>query len=560
MALDLAVRGGTVVDGTGAPGRRGDVGVRDGRIVEVGEVDGPAETELDASGCVVAPGFIDPHTHLDAQLCWDGAATPTNLHGVTSVVIGLCGFGVAPCPPDGGDYLLRSLERVEEIPFESTSAGVDFGWETWGEYLHHLATLPLAVNVAGLVPHSALRWYVMGERARGEVATEDDRAAMVAELRRSLDGGALGLASSRGPNHEDGFGDPVPSRFADDDEIADLVGACRGRMWQINVETKFSGDPAGLISEIDRYAAWTDEAGARLSWTPLHANPDDGVWQAVLADNRERNRAGSVVYPQVASQAVTILLRFDERSLLGLVPGWREAFAGYRELDDDGRLAHLADPPVREAMRAAPRTAEMFSPDYDQWVFLGSPSDPTLVGRTVEDAAAERGAHPADLLADTAVADRLATQVQIPAVNRDHDAIPALIADEHTLLGLGDSGAHVQSICGYSYPTHVLSVLVREQGTVGLELAIERMTRRPAWFCGLGDRGTVRVGAAADLTVFDPERIALGEIRLTDDLPAGATRLHQPAVGYRAVVVGGTVVLADDAPTGAAAGRVIGAA
>ena len=217
--LDRIVRGGTVVDGTGAPARPADVGVRGGRIVEVGEVSDDAREVIDASGCIVAPGFIDPHTHLDAQLCWDPAATPTCFHGVTTVVIGLCGFGVAPCPPGGGDYLLRSLEVVEEIPFESTSRGVPFDWSTWPEFLRAIERRDPGVNVAGFVPHSALRCFAMGERARGEAASPADMERMREELRRGLRAGAVGLASSRGPNHQDAFGDPVPSRFASDEEL-----------------------------------------------------------------------------------------------------------------------------------------------------------------------------------------------------------------------------------------------------------------------------------------------------------------------------------------------------
>src|SRR5919106_2814210 len=228
MTLDAALRGGTLVDGTGAPRRRADVGVKDGVVVEIGEKldDHSAEREIDASGCIVTPGFVDPHTHLDAQLCWDPSGSPSSLHGVTTVVMGLCGFGVAPCREGGGEYLLRSLEMVEEIPFESTSLGVPFTWRTWPEFMAHLRSRPLGVHVYGFVPHSALRYYVMGERARSEPATADDRAALVAELRRSLAAGALGFATSRGPNHNDAYGEPVPSRRADDAELRALVGAC----------------------------------------------------------------------------------------------------------------------------------------------------------------------------------------------------------------------------------------------------------------------------------------------------------------------------------------------
>ena len=232
MQVDWLIRGGEIVDGTGAPRSRGDVAIQAGRIVELGEVSVDARRELDASACWVTPGFIDPHPHLDAQLCWDATGSPSNLHGVTSVVLGLCGFGVAPCPPEGGDYLLRSLEVVEEIPYASTREGVPFAWSTWAEYRDHLAARPLALNVAGFVPHSALRYFVMGERARGEVASPEERDAMVAELTNAFAAGAVGFATSRGPNHVDGYREPVPSRYADEEELQALVSACRGRVWQ----------------------------------------------------------------------------------------------------------------------------------------------------------------------------------------------------------------------------------------------------------------------------------------------------------------------------------------
>ena len=240
MTFDTVIRGGTVVDGTGAPARAADVGIRDGVVAEVGAALDRGREELDATGCIVTPGFVDPHTHLDAQLCWDAAASPSTLHGVTSVVLGIRGFGIAPCHDGDGEYLLRSLEAVEEIPYASASLGVGFEWTTWGEFMQHLTGRELGVNAAGMVPHSALRYFVMGERAGSQPASEDERDAMAGELRRAIADGALGFATSRGPNHTDGNGDPVPSRAADDDEPRALVQECRGRVWQINVATKFA--------------------------------------------------------------------------------------------------------------------------------------------------------------------------------------------------------------------------------------------------------------------------------------------------------------------------------
>jgi N-acyl-D-amino-acid deacylase len=558
MPFDVVIRGGTLVDGTGAPARLADVAVSEGVVTEIGELDDPAATtEVDAAGCVVTPGFVDPHTHLDAQLCWDPTASPTCLHGVTSVVVGLCGFGVAPCPDGGGEYLLRSLEMVEEIPFDSTSLGVPFTWSTWPEFLAHLGTLPLGVNVAGLVPHSALRYFVMGERARSETATADDRAALVAELRRSLDAGALGFATSRGPNHNDAYGEPVPSRRADDAELRALVGACRGRPWQINVRTKFSGDAAGLIAEVEGYVDWTEEAGARLSWTPFFAEPGDDVWQQVLEHNRVVNERVWVA-PQVLPQPITTTLRFDRVSVAVLVRGWGEAMDGFFDLDHDARRARVADPAFRAMLRDAPQDCtSMFGPCYREWVIASSPSRPDLQGSTLADAAAAAGCPPTDVLCDLVVADDLLTELQTPVVNRDRDGTAQLAGEPSTLIGLGDSGAHVMSVTNYTYPTDLLARLVRDEQRLPLETAVHRLTAHPARFLGIEDRGTVAVGRPADLCVIDLDALAVGSLTVTHDLPGGASRLFRAATGYRAVLVNGEVTVADDRHTGRPAGALL---
>lgn len=557
--LDLAIRGGSVVDGTGALRYRADVGVRDGRIVEVGDVTGTAVTEVDASGCIVSPGFIDPHTHLDAQLCWDPAARPSSLHGVTTVVLGLCGFGVAPCPPGGGEYLLRSLEVVEEIPYDSTVLGVPFGWSSWPEYFDYVGSLALTVNVAGFVPHSALRYHVMGDRARGETATPADRDALAAELRRSLDAGAVGFATSRGPNHVDAFGDPVPSRSADDDELQALVAECRGRVWQINIETKFSGDAEGLLAEVDRYAGWSAAAGARLSWTPLHAEPGTTLWRQVIARNDALNRRpGFVVAPQVAASPITTVFRFDEFSFFAFVPGWEALTRGFYDLGPGERVARLQDPAVRARLRQMPADpAAMFAPNLSTWMVLASPSRPQAEGRTVEDLGLDRRLDAIDALLELIAADQLRTLIQVPAVNRDHDAAATLIADSHTLLGLGDAGAHIRTINNFSYPSEVLAVLVRDEGRIDLETAINRLTARPADVLGLADRGRIGVGLVADLVVLDLDDLALGPLTVRHDLPGDAPRIFQDARGYRGVVVHGALTLEDGQPTGRAPGQLV---
>jgi len=530
-----------------------------GRIREVGsglrrEAD---EREIDASGCWVTPGFVDPHTHLDAQLCWDPTASPSNLHGVTSVVMGLCGFGVAPCPKDGGEYLLRSLEVVEEIPYTSTRVGVPFGWSHWSEFRDHLAAQPLGVNVAGFVPHSALRYHAMGERARGERATPADRDAMLSELCAAIDAGAVGLATSRGPNHVDGYHEPVPSRYADEDELRALVGACRGRIWQINVETKFSHDARALTSEVERYAAWSREARATLTWTPFHAEPGETVWEEVLAHNRRLNDGEQTVAPQVTAVPITLLLRFDERSFLTAINGWQKPLKGFFDLDSAGRLARLRDPAVRDALRRGLGSGDPkhpLTPDFELWSFAVCPSRPALSGLSVSEAAVGDGVDPIDLLCDQVIADELATLLDVPVANRSRDGAVRFLEEGGTLLGLGDSGAHVMSVTNYRYPTYLLAELVQRRGVLPVELAVNRMTQMPARLHGLTGRGVLAPGAAADICVIDRERLALAPVEVRHDLPGNSPRLFQAATGYRRVLVNGQVTIDEDRPTQAAPG------
>lgn len=562
---EVLIRGGTIVDGTGAPGRAGDLSVRDGRVVAIGaeaaETASAGREEIDAAGCVVAPGFVDPHTHLDAQLCWDPSASPTNRHGVTTVVLGLCGFGVAPAPEGGGEYLLRSLEEVEEIPYESTSLVVPFTWRSWADFADHLDRQQLGVNAAGFVPHSALRYAVLGDRARGGVATEEDRHALADALRGELAAGAIGFATSRGPNHKDAYGDPVPSRFADDAELQALVAECRGRVWQINVETKFSGDAVGLLGEVGTYERWTETAGARLSWTPFHADDRHPIWRDVLAHTAEANARGVPVMPQVATQPITVSFGFDEFSWIIAVPGFEDALRGLYDLDHEARRERLADPETRRALRAGAEghrdPTRMFAPDPERWVLTRSRSRPEREGITLATLASEGDVPWTDALCELALADDLGTRVMVPAINCSSAGIDEIVASDHTLIGLGDSGAHVTSINNFSYPSFVLASLVRERGVLGLEDAVRRMTSVPADFLGLAGRGRLEVGAPADVCVFDPELVATGGVRTVHDLPGGAARLAQDGVGYRAVLVNGVAAVVDDEPTGAGPGRVL---
>jgi N-acyl-D-amino-acid deacylase len=547
--------GGMVVDGTGSPPRRADVAINEGVVTAVGTGLGEGKIRIDANGCIVTPGFIDPHTHLDAHLFWDPQCAPSNLHGVTTVVLGNCGFGVAPCPAGGKEYMLRSLESVEEIPYSATSIAVPFNWNSWSEYADAVASLPLGVNVASYAAHSPLRYSVMGEAASQPGTGEESVRKMRDVLERALSDGAIGFASSRGPNHVDAFGRPVPSRNAEDEELQQLVSACNGRIWQINVKTKASVDARPLVDELERYVRWSKLAGASLTWTPLLVEAGSH-WRQSVDWSRRRLEQGTQVVPQTLAMPLYTSLRFDQpQSYQLIVKGWLPVFSDWGQIDHAARVARLRSREVRDVLRAAGiRGTRYFDARFDQWEIVRSPTRPEMVGRTVIELASG-GLEPVDALCDLLVADDLGTLLRVPVANHDPVEMADALNDDGLLYGLGDAGAHVTSITNYAYPTAVLSAFVRERGVLTVEKAVCAMTRRPARLLGIRDRGELLPGMAADICVIDLDRVAPGQIEVRADLPGGAERIYQAATGYRAVMVNGEVTVRDDVSLQAAAGR-----
>ena len=383
----------------------------------------------------------------------------------------------------------------------------------------------------------------MGDEASSRAATGDELDAMVSALRDALDAGAVGFSSSRGPNHVDGAGRPVPSRLADDDELAALAAACERRIWQINVASKFGTDSSTFTAEIERYAGWS--ARTTLTWSPLFVQRGNDTWRDVLAHNRGLQEGLGVV-PQVAPQPITSAVSFAEASpLLFGITGWHKPLSRFAELDVEERLARLRDPDARRGFREAGAGRTMLDPRFDDWIVAWSPSRPELCGGPVARIADGTTLDPVDAFLDLVVADRLETVVQIPLINDDVDAVAEVLVDPTTLIGLGDSGAHVNTVTSYAYPTRLLTTFVGP-GRLTLEEAVRRMTSRPASLFGITDRGTLRAGLAADVCVLDLDRLELLPSEIRRDLPAGATRLYQGARGYRAVIVNGRPTVLDD--------------
>jgi N-acyl-D-aspartate/D-glutamate deacylase len=561
--LDLVIRGATIVDGTGAPARSGDVGVAGGRIVAVGAVDDEAAETLDATGLVVTPGFVDPHTHYDAQLFWDPSASPSNVHGVTSIVAGNCGFTLAPLRPGDGDYLRRMMARVEGMPLAALENGVDWSWEGFDQYLDRLDGGGIGVNAGFMVGHCALRRYVMGEDAIGKPASPEQIDAMVALLHEAIGAGGLGFSTTLSSTHSDGDGRPVASRHATTDELLALcraVGEHEGTVLEGAFEgglDKFSDDEVELVA--DMAAA----AGRSINWNVLTVDSavPDRVPRQLSAADVAAERGGRVV-ALTMPVLVPMNMSFGTFCALFLIPGWGDVL----KLPIDEKRAALADPAVRARMaeQAQSEEAGVFRrlTDWARYVIgdTYSTANDGLQGRVVEDVAAERGIDPFDALIEIVGADDYRT-VLWPMPTDNDDASWAMRkevwSDPRAMLGGSDAGAHLDRMCGATYTTRLLADCLRGRKLATLERAVQMLTDEPAQLFGLRDRGRIAEGYHADLVVFDPETVGASHARLVDDLPGGSARLTAEAEGVVRVYVGGVATVVDNAGTGATPGRVL---
>ena len=558
--LDVKIEAGTVVDGTGAPGFRADVGIRDGRIAAIGQVSEPTRTTLDARGRVVCPGFVDLHTHYDAQAFWDPALTPSSLHGVTTVFGGNCGFSLAPLVPSEGDYLMRMLARVEGMPLASLASGVPWDWTSFDEYLARLDG-GLALNAGFLVGHSALRRVAMGERANRETASEADVARMVELLRASLAAGGMGFSSSSSPTHSDGDGGPVPSRHASRDEILALCAEVRH-----HPGTTLEFIPtAGPFEEAHKELMVEMSLAARrtLNWNMLVVTamaPD--LFEQQLETSDRAAKRGARVVALTLPNVLRMRINFTSGFVFDSLPGWGAVLAGTH----DEKKRALADPAVRERLRggyASPEAgvfAFLLTPDLLRIVETFTAAGKAVEGRTVGEVAAERGRDPFDVLFDLAVEEDLRTQFA-PMVPGDDDESwrirGEMWRDPRVLIGASDAGAHLDMIDTFNLPTQLLGPCVRERRLIGLEDAIHGITDRPARLYGVRERGRLAVGWHADVVVFDPDRIAPGPLHTRADLPGGASRLFGEAIGIDHVLVNGAEIVRGGELTGARPGTIL---
>jgi N-acyl-D-aspartate/D-glutamate deacylase len=534
---ELVIRGGTVVDGTGAPARRADVAVDGGRIVEIG--DGlHGDRELDAGGHVVAPGFIDIHTHYDAQVFWDPDLTPSSFHGVTTVVAGNCGFSIAPIRPDGVGILARTLQHVEDMSFDTLSVGVPWDeFETFPQYLEAVGRRGTALNYGCYVGHTATRLYVMGEDAYERAATAEELDRMQAVVAEAMAGGAIGFASSASPTHNGDQGRPVPSRVADLEELRHLLAPLRhaGR----GVVALL---PGGVIKNEEVFDLQR-EIGRPFTWTALLTIKGFPYHEGVIEAHDAARAEGVEVWPQVSCRPLVFQMNLAEPFTLNM----RESFQQLMSKTRDERKEAYADPSWR-AMAWADVSGKV---DWSSLSVAESDRRPELVGQLVQDLAAEQGGDttPLDVMLDLSLEDDLHTRFWSVLANNDPDGIAWLLPRDGVLLGLADSGAHVSQLCDACFATDLLGGWVRDRDVMTLERAVHKLTGEPASVYGLRDRGLVEEGKAADLVVFDPDTVAPGPLRRVRDFPADGERLTADAPeGMRHTLVNGVVIREDGAP------------
>jgi N-acyl-D-aspartate/D-glutamate deacylase len=550
-----------VVDGSGLSRYRADVGVRDGRIATIGRISAPATETIDAEGHVVTPGFVDGHTHMDAQVFWDPLGTCSCYHGVTSVVMGNCGFTLAPCRESEADLVFRNLERAEDISRSAMLSGIKWRWETFPEFLDVLDGLPKGINYSGYIGHSALRTYVMGKRAFSEKASEDELKAMVHQVKQAIRAGAIGFSTSRSINHQTSDDNPVASRMASWEEMATLVRA----MGDLDAGIlELAGEATGANREraAKYYGALKSlsiETGRPITFGMFATRAAPGAWRPCLEVVEQAAAEGGRMFVQVHSRALNVLLSFETQTPFDKWDVWRDV----RALPLEAQKQALRDPETKRRLVEAAnrpyggpavRGTEARPPEWE-WIYIMD----TVAGphRSVAEVARERGADPVALMIDLALEHDLKLFFCQPIANEDQSQALELMKHPRSVVTFSDSGAHVSQIMDNSLQTHLLSHWVREKQAFTLEEAVRLLTYDTATHWGFHDRGLIREGMAADIVVLDPDTVAARMPEVVNDLPSGAKRLRQTADGIAATVVNGQVLLRNNQPTGALPGRLL---
>ena len=537
MTYDLKILGGTIIDGSGDARRQGDIGVQNGKIVALGEALGEAQHTIEAHGRVVCPGFVDIHTHYDAQLLWDPALSISPWHGVTTVVIGNCGFGIAPTRPAHRNLILRTLEKVEGMSIDALKTGLGEEWEfeTFPEYLDLIERQGVAINVGVLLGHTPIRLEVMGEDAVRRVATRQEISGMSDIIREGMDAGALGFATSHAPTHHGFDGHPVPSRLASMGELSELVGAMaeshRGIMQATVGPTLFN----------DEFRVLANQHDIPITWTALLAGMSGpGSHRRHQAQALELIEDGLNVVPQISCRPLNFDFDFNDPFVFEMRP----LFEATMKTDREGRRRIYAETEFRAAFKkdSAPGARNALAGWAERAIVSHAPGHKAKEERLLAEVAAEEGVDPIDLALDLSLESNLGARFRFPVVNFEENEVEELIRDPNMLVALSDAGAHASQLCDACYSTHLLGHWVREKNVLELERAIQMLTSRPAEVFGISDRGLLTIGRPADIVLLDPDTVGAGPLRRVHDLPGGGDRLVVDAYGIDAVVVNGTII------------------
>lgn len=552
---DLVIRNGLVIDGTGAEGRIADIGIKDGRIAEIGGIDPNGARTIDAEGHAVTPGFIDGHTHMDAQMHWDPLGTNSCWHGVTSVVMGNCGFSIAPLRAGQQHLVARNLERAEDISGAAMDAGIDWRWEGFDEYLDVVDAMPKGINYAAYVGHSALRTWAMGERAFEEEASEDDLARMKAQLGRALDAGATGFSTSRSSGHETSDDRPVASRLASRAEVAALVNSMKSRkgaMFELAPEIVMPGTPEGT-----EFFQWLCDLAVESGVTVTMGTLGHFATTMLGMMDDVEQRGGRMI-GQGHSRGVNTVSSFRTATPFDKLPVWEE----FRQRPIEAQKAGLNDPQTRAALEDAVRNAvygravgaEARPPEWDKFWVYDKPLPPW---RSLAEISTGRGVHPITALLDIVIADDLETFFMQPLTMCPDEETVSVLRHPKVVMTFSDAGAHVGQIADASIHSHLIAYFCREKQMLSLPEAVEMITSRGAKAWGFADRGVLAEGNVADINIFDPATFGPAMPQVVHDLPTGARRLAQRSTGMKATLVSGEVLIENGEHTGALPGRLL---
>ena len=561
MAYDLVIRNGTIIDGSGGARYRADIGVNDGKITNIGRITESGRQDIDAEGHVVSPGFVDGHTHMDAQVFWDPLGSCSCYHGVTSVVMGNCGFTLAPCKQEDADLVFRNLERAEDLSRDAMLEGIDWTWETFPQFLDAVDALPKGINYAGYIGHSALRTYVMGERAFSDEASPDEILRMQNTVKEAMDAGAVGFSTSRTFNHQTADDRPVASRLANWNEVRSIVNAVgeTGKgVFEIAGEAP-GRDPDRLREYHDRLRDLAVESGVTQTWGMFCSRHAPDYWRPYFDLLDETAAAGGRMFAQVHSRGLNTLFSFESSLPWDKWDVWKD----FRNQSLEDQARELRDPVIRaklvevaNAEYKGPRVvgAELRPP---AWEFVYPMDDMHYDKPSMAELASAKGVTPVELMIDMALEKDLKMFFRAPIANEIMEPVIEMIKHPRSVCTFSDSGAHVSQIMDSSLQTHLLSYWVREKEAISLEDAIRQITYNTSTLWGLHDRGLIREGMAADIVVFDPDTVGPNMPEVVNDLPAGARRLKQTAAGIRNTVVNGEILLDNNEHTGAASGRLL---